>query len=38
MPPLTKLSEKQRAELAEALSSSALGKVADFSGKRRAVA
>jgi 4-hydroxy-tetrahydrodipicolinate synthase len=38
MPPLTKLSEKQRAELAEALSTSALGKVADFSGKRRAVA
>jgi len=33
MPPLTALSEKQKA-----LSTSALGKVADFSGKRRATA
>ena len=38
MPPLTELSERQKAELADALSTSALGKVADFSGKRRAVA
>ena len=36
MLPLTALSEKQKAELADALSTSALGKVADFSGKRRA--
>jgi 4-hydroxy-tetrahydrodipicolinate synthase len=38
MPPLTPLSAKQRSELAEALSTSALGKVADLSGKRQAVA
>jgi 4-hydroxy-tetrahydrodipicolinate synthase len=38
MPPLTALMAKQRAELAEALSTSALGKVADFSAKRQAVA
>jgi len=38
MPPLTALSEKQKADLADALSTSALGKVADFSGKRRATA
>jgi hypothetical protein len=37
MPPLTELSEWQKAELADALSTSALGKVADFSGKRQAV-
>ncbi len=37
MPPLTELSERQKAELADALSTSALGKVADFSGKRQAV-
>ncbi|MGN6468553.1 MAG: hypothetical protein ACTHLC_03095 [Rhizobiaceae bacterium] len=38
MPPLTALTAKQRAELAEALSTSALGKVIDLSGKRHAVA
>jgi 4-hydroxy-tetrahydrodipicolinate synthase len=38
MPPLTALTVKQRAELAEALSTSALGKVIDLSGKRHAVA
>ncbi|MBN9068841.1 MAG: dihydrodipicolinate synthase family protein [Rhizobiales bacterium] len=37
MPPLTELSERQKAKLADALSTSTLGKVADFSGKRQAV-
>jgi 4-hydroxy-tetrahydrodipicolinate synthase len=38
MPPLTALTARQKAELADALSTSALGKVADFSSKRRATA
>lgn len=38
MPPLTPLSAKQQAELGEALSTSALSKVADLSRKRDAVA
>lgn len=36
MPPLTALTAKQRSELAEALSTSALGKVAEIAGKREA--
>jgi len=34
MPPLTALTGKQRSELANALSTSALGKVATLAGKR----
>jgi 4-hydroxy-tetrahydrodipicolinate synthase len=36
MPPLTALTAKQRAELAEALSTTALGKATDLAGERKA--